>query len=101
MRLRTVVTRWKIPLALAGVFIAAAVPAYAIADEIQSARTDRPASVQIGQLQLSTPAARVGDSSDALTTRPSAVQLVNGQAAPAVPLEDPALVRKELAALQP
>lgn len=95
MTWRTVVNRWKIPLALAAVLIAAAVPAYAIADGVEGAKTDRPDRARIGRPRLPSAAAIVAGTSK-LTQRPHVVRLEPAEAAaPAVPLETPGLVRKE------
>jgi hypothetical protein len=100
MTWRTVDNRWKIPLALAAVLSAAAVPAYAIADGIQSARTDRPDRAQIGQPQLPAAAAIVEDTpASVLRSRNVRVQPAQA-AAPAVPLgTTPGLTRNERAQL--
>jgi hypothetical protein len=52
MSWETAINRSLAALGLAILFMLAAVPAYAIADEIQRARADRPDRVQIGQPRL-------------------------------------------------
>jgi hypothetical protein len=57
----TVINRSIAALGLAILFTAIAVPAYAVADEIQRARADRPDRVQIGQPRLPSAGERVTD----------------------------------------
>ena len=92
---RTVDNRWKLPLALAAVLIAAAVPAYAIADGIQSARTDRPDRAQLGQLRLPSAAAIVKDTPASLLRSRNVRVHPAPAAALAVPLGTPGLTRNE------
>jgi hypothetical protein len=94
MTWRTVDNRWKLPLALGAVLIAAAVPAYAIADGIQSARTDRPDRAQLGQPRLPSAAAVVKDTPASLLRSRNVRVHPAGAAALAVPLGTPGLTRK-------
>ena len=99
MRWRTVDNRWKIPLPFVAVLIAAAVPAYAIADGIQSARTDRPDRARIGQPRLPSAAAIVKDTpASVLRSRNVRVHPASA-AALAVPLGTPGSTRNERARL--
>jgi hypothetical protein len=92
MNRETAINRSLAALGLAILFMLAAVPAYAIADEIQRARADRPDRVQIGQPRLPSAPELVTDVPNSVL-RPRDVQLHSAPASGPVPDEAPS-VRK-------
>jgi hypothetical protein len=61
MNLQSVTKRCTVALGLAILFMAIAVPGYAIAEEIQRAQSDRPDPAQIGQPRLPSAGEQVMD----------------------------------------
>ena len=95
-----VINRCKVALGLTAVFTAAAIPAYAIAEGVPGAGSNRPDRAQIGQPQLPSEAALTRNvPSSAL--RPQNVHLEGGQAAGPAPVETPDSARKKPSRLEP
>jgi hypothetical protein len=92
MSRETAINRSLAALGLAILFMLAAVPAYAIADEIQRARADRPDRVQIGQPRQPSAGETVTDVPTSVL-RPRDVHLQSVPASGPVPDEAPS-VRK-------
>jgi hypothetical protein len=92
MNRETAINRSLAALGLAILFMTIAVPALAIAGEIQRARADRPDRVQIGQPRLPSAPELVADVLNSVL-RPGEFQLHSAPASERVPDEAPS-VRK-------
>ncbi|MEK6207972.1 MAG: hypothetical protein AABM32_10050 [Chloroflexota bacterium] len=100
MNRQSVTKRCTVALGLAILFMVIAVPGYAIAEEIQRARADRPDPVQIGQPRLPSAGELVTDvPTSVLRLRDVRVQSV--PASGPVPDEVPSSVRREPVRLGP
>jgi hypothetical protein len=99
MNRRRVTHRSNVRLGLAAVLTAAAIPAYAIADGIVGAGSDRPDRAQI-KLRLPSEGELVQNVPDSVL-RPREVRLGSGPAAAPVTVETPDSVRKQPSRLGP
>ena len=84
------INRCIVALALAILLVAAAVPAYAIADGIERVPTDRPDRVQIGQPRLPSAGEQITDVPTSLQ-RPKDVRVQSLPASGPVPDDVPSL----------